>query len=501
MMMSHSSVQSQSLSHAWQRLIDSLLPWYGLLILILTPIYYKTLLPGLGFWGNSAKFQFAGKVLGTAHLPGYPLYLMLNYAFVNLFPKGTLAFKVNLLSACFSLLAILVFFNLLVELRIRPLVAFVTSLTYALSYTYWLFSLAAEVYSLNILFLAIVLNLLIRWRHSKRDRYFYSACLAYAISFGNHQTMIALLPTFIYLVWATEKSIFWNPKKILVVLGCIALGLSQYLYIVWRTNDPSTLFLESDTRTWLNFMRSPGTDVAFHMTLGEIIRERVPLALGFFWTNFLLLIPLALWGVVLVKERWLNAALLLLLVTNTLLVLQLEFPGPDGVYMPSFLVVAIYTGFALEEIARRFLRKPGYTLVLMALPVLFLAINYRRVDQSQHTLHAEIIEKILAEIDDGALIIADEYEYATYLWYYLIGEGQSQRNIYALPDFDTDAKEIGMYLTGEEGMHIWQQRITVPPGLPVYTLWKIAPELENMGFQVDEMGLKYLYKVRLSEEY
>ena len=499
--MASSTVQPHTLEHGWQRLKDSLLPWYALLILILTPIYYKTLLPGLGFWGDSAKFQFAGKVLGTAHLPGYPLYLMLNYAFVNLFPKGTLAFKVNLLSACFSLLAILVFFNLLVELRIRPLVAFASSLTYALSYTFWLFSLVAEVYSLNILFVAIVLNLLIRWRQSRRDRYFYAACLAYAISFGNHQTMIALLPSFIYLVWITEKSIFWNPKKILIVLGCIALGLSQYLYIAWRTNDPSTLFLESDTQAWLNFMRSPGTDVAFHMTLSEIMSERVPLALGFFWTNFLLLIPLAIWGVVLVKERWLNVALLLLLVTNTLLVLQLEFPGPDGVYMPSFLVVAIYTSFALEEIARRLLGKPGFTLVLLAIPALILAINYQRVDQSQHTLHAEIVEKVMAELNHGALILADEYEYATYFWYYLIGEGQGARDIYALPHYDADADQIQRYLEGQEGIYIWEQRLTVPPGLPVYTLWKIAPELEQMGFQVDETGLKYLYKVRLPEEY
>jgi len=392
-----------------------------------------------------------------------------------------------------------VFFNLLVELRIRPLIAFVTSLTYALSITFWLFSLVAEVYSLNILFVAAVLNLLIRWRYARKDRYFYAACLVYAISFGNHQTMIALLPAFAYLVWVTDRSIYRNPKKILIVLGCIAIGLSQYIYIFWRSSDPTTPFLESDTYSWLNFMRSPGTNVAFHMGLYEIITDRIPLALEFFWANFLLLIPLAVWGFFLVKERWLNVTLVLLLVANTLLVLQLEFPGPDGVYMPSFLVVAIYIGFALGEIARRFLRKPGYALVLLTVPALFLVINYRHVDQSQHTLHAEIVEKILAELDDGALIIADEYEYATYLWYYLIGEGQSQRNIYALPDFDTNAKEIHSYLTGEEGMYIWQQRLTVPSGLPVYTLWKIAPDLEDMGFQVQETELKYLYEVRLPE--
>ena len=486
-------------SGRWETVRRSSLPWYALIVLVMAPIYYKTLLPGLGFWGDSAKFQFAGKVLGTAHPPGYPLYLMLNHLFVSLVPRGTLAFKVNLLSACFSLLTLLVLFDLLVRLRIRPLIAFTTVLIYALSASFWLFALVAEVYSLHILLLVSVMNLLLRWRQSRSDAYFYAACLAYAISFGNHQTMIALLPSFAYLVWVTDKRTFWNPKKIAVVLGCILVGLSQYLYIVWRTNDPSTPFLETDTRIWLNFMKSPGTDVAFHMSLYQILTDRVPLALGFFWKNFLLLLPAAAWGVFLVKNRQLNIFLLLLLATNTLLVLQLEFPGPDGVYLPSFLVVVIYIGFALDYAARRFLPRPAYALVLLAIPLVFLLINYRQVDQSQHTLHALITEKILNQIGSNALIVADEYEYATYFWYYLIGEGMEARNIYALPDFDTDPDEIRKYLLGEQGMLIWQQRLTVPTGLPVYTLWKIAPELEAAGFQVTPTKLKYLYEVRLPQ--
>jgi hypothetical protein len=43
-----------------------------LLILILGSIYSLTLLPGVGYSGDTAKFQYVGHVLGTDHPPGCP---------------------------------------------------------------------------------------------------------------------------------------------------------------------------------------------------------------------------------------------------------------------------------------------------------------------------------------------------------------------------------------------------------------------------------------------
>lgn len=482
----------------WDRVGHTRIPWYALLILILTPIYYRTLLPGLGFLGDSAKFQFVGKILGTAHLPGYPLYTVLNYLFVSVIPKGTLAFRVNLLSTCFSLLAVLVFFDLLTRLRIRPVIAFITVLMYALTYSFWRFSIIAEVYSLNILLLIFVLDLLIHWRQSKANWAFYSACFLYAISFGNHLVMIAFLPSFTYLVWVTDRSVFRDPKKILIVSGFVLLGVSQYLYIVWRTNDPTTIFLETDTNTLMRLW-SGVRSTAFKMSLGAVLIERLPVVLNYFWSNLFILLLLALWGVFLVKDFQLNIALMLLLVINTFLVVQIENPEVDGVYLPGFLVVSIYVGFALNQIAVWLSRKSIFTLILFVIPVVWFYQNYHEVDQSQHNLHALIVERILNEVNRNGLIIADDYAYATYLWYYLLGQGLSSRNIYAIPDFDVRPEEIQKYLAGEEGMYIWQQRLTVPPGLPVYTLWKVAPDLEMDGFRVEETGIQYLYRVNLPD--
>jgi hypothetical protein len=115
------------------RVLRSRLLWYALLVVIPGFLYWRTLLHGVGFWGDSAKFQFVGKVLGTPHAPGYPLYVMLNYLFVTLVPWGSLATRANLLSAVFTLLTILIFFEILLLLKLRPYAAFITALAFGLS--------------------------------------------------------------------------------------------------------------------------------------------------------------------------------------------------------------------------------------------------------------------------------------------------------------------------------------------------------------------------------
>ena len=76
-----------------------------LLAVILGTVYIKTLLPGIGNSGDTAKFAFAGYVWGTAHGNGYPTYRVLNHFFTSLIPIGSLAYRANLLSAVFSVIA------------------------------------------------------------------------------------------------------------------------------------------------------------------------------------------------------------------------------------------------------------------------------------------------------------------------------------------------------------------------------------------------------------
>jgi hypothetical protein len=476
----------------------SRLPYYVLLVVLPLILYWKTLLHGVGFWGDSAKFQFIGKVLGTPHAPGYPLYVMLNHLFVNIVPFGSLATRVNLLSTCFSLLTILIFFEILLRLKIRMSAAFITALAFGLTYTMWFYSLIAEVYSLNIFFVAVVIYFLLRWHETLADRDFYLACFLYALSFGNHQQMIALMPSFAYLVWVTKRSVLWNPKKILIVMGFILLGFSQYFYIVWRTNDPGTAFLEVNTQSFLSFLRNPGAANAFHMSLAQVVNQRLPVAAGIFWINFYLLLLLSVWGIFLLKDRQVNIFLFSYLVINTLFVLQFEIREADAFFLPGFMVLAIYVGFAVNWLLEKVIHTPRTAWTALLIPVLLVGLNYRKVDQSQHTRHAARVEEVLRTVQRDAVIITDEYDYACYFWYYLIGAGYGKDGLYALPFYGgTNVDQIKAYLSDKDTFYIGTQRLYVPKGLRVYVLWRVADELRNAGLQVTETRSKYVYEVSL----
>jgi len=64
--------------------------------------YGATLLPGAGYSGDVAKFQFVGWSLGTPHATGYPAWMLASHAFTRLLPVGSIAWRANLLSAVCS---------------------------------------------------------------------------------------------------------------------------------------------------------------------------------------------------------------------------------------------------------------------------------------------------------------------------------------------------------------------------------------------------------------
>jgi len=181
-----------------------------LIIATLSAAYLLTLLPDVGYTGDTAKFQFVGKILAAIASIGACLFL----------------------------------FRILCRLRVHWWVACVSAVTFGLTPTLWSQSVVAEVYTLNILFVSMVLYVLVKWHQRLGDGAFYAACAVYALSFGNHLTMITFLPAVLYLVWANRRGFVIDHRKVLWVGLIILLGALQYLYIFWRTHSPDTPYLE-----------------------------------------------------------------------------------------------------------------------------------------------------------------------------------------------------------------------------------------------------------------
>ncbi len=472
---------------------------FSLLAIISGVVYWKTLCPGIGYWGDMAKFAFLGKVLGTAHISVYPTYIVLNHLFVSLIPKGTLALRANLLSTIFAICALWFLFSSMVLLNVRRFVAFTTALAFSFTFSIWMYSLVAEVYTLNVLFVIVVIYFLLVWNRTRQDRYFYLATFLYAFSFGNHLTMIGLLPAFAYCVWVTDRKTFTDVKKILIVIVIILAGFSQYYYVVWRTNDPSTRFLETNTQALINFLTHFHQDEAFTFTIRELILQRIPILAGYILREFSALIVLSIWGMISFRDRFANKFLVICIMGEILFCLNINGRETWAFFLPVYIILAIYLGLGIEDLFRRVTKYPRLVYLCLILPIFFLGLNFQRNDQSNRVLHARMVEKALATVSQDGVIIVDEYDSACFFWYYLIGEDFEKNHVYALPYYFPGIAGIKAYLRGEQPIELSPERKSVQPGLKVYAYWTIADYLRNSGFSLQNIGNKYIFLVTLSD--
>src|SRR3712207_5304518 len=113
-------------------------------------------------------------------------------------------------------------------LRLDPFLAAVTSLTFGFTRTLWSQSVIAEVYTLNLLFVASTVCCLAAWHLRRRDGYLLAGLAVYAVSFGNHLTMITFLPAIAWLILATDASSLLRLRTVATTGAFVALGALQY---------------------------------------------------------------------------------------------------------------------------------------------------------------------------------------------------------------------------------------------------------------------------------
>jgi len=462
--------------------------------------YILTLYPGAVVFANdSARFQFVGKVLGTAHTTGYPLYTVLNHLFVNSFPLGNLALKANLLSAIFTLLALFFLYRILVLIELSPGIAFMGTLIFAFTRMVWKQSVIAEVYTLHLLFVSIVVYFLLMWSKTRNDRDFFISIFFFIVSFGNHMTTITLLPAIIYIVWVTDRKAFVDLKKIVGVFIFIIIGVLQYAYLFWRFYDPNTIYLQGqvyDLKSFINFVSGASwKSNMLGFSLGEILFKQLP---AFFYKLmkefFFLLLPIGVWGALSWKKRRMNIFLLLCFFGNMLFAISYNIWDIDPYFIPSFFIFSIYIaiGFQyLSEYLRKKLKNPGVVVLAMMGFMMFslLGINFhynKFYSQPDKIAASQRVKDILSAVGENSIIIAPDYGYLECLRYYLLGKGlEEEKGIYVV--HNSQLSDIKDYILKDILFVLPQQRKQAPPGLKVYCLEKDRRQLEQMSFQTEQV--------------
>jgi len=220
--------------------------------LVVGAVYAATLAPtvlpyGTPYTLDSPMLQAAVAVLGVGHPTGYPTYMMLTHLFTYL-PVGDVAYRVNLASAAYGALAVGAVFGAGYLLSRRVVAAAAGALAFGFSAAFWSQAVIAEVYTLNALFVALVLCLLLLWRERRDDRILPVVSLLVGLSLTHHLSSGLLVPAGLVFVALVDRGVFSKGRLLLAGIGSFALGLLPLLYLPIRASmgaplneaDPST---------------------------------------------------------------------------------------------------------------------------------------------------------------------------------------------------------------------------------------------------------------------
>lgn len=381
-------------------------------------LYIKTLLPGLGGSGDTAKFQFIGKILGVPHAPGYPLYVLLNWLFVHL-PLRSVAFRANLMSAFFAVLTVLVLYHLLLRLVESRALSFWISLLFALSLVFWSHAVVAEVYTLNSFLLVTILLSLVRWKETQRPGWLYLFLVLYPLSFANHLTMITLLPAIGLFFICTNPGVMMRPRFIAVGLlgGTLTLGFYSYLFIRSFQRAP---YLEHRVVDWKSFFNVISAEkfrsAMFPFSPGEVVAERIPMFFHHLATGWPIpLLAIAALGLFALFKKDVRVALLLgfSFLGQSFYILNYDIPDLAPFFIPTILLIAPFAAAGLKVILMGSQRIPLLQPILIFGLILGTAwvglTDYPRADRSSETLADLRLTTLLASIPAGSILITDNY--------------------------------------------------------------------------------------------
>jgi hypothetical protein len=371
-------------------------------------LYRSTLLPGFDFGDTGSLQTTVGSTLITPRV-GYPLY----FAVGNLWLRvvgGDPARALNLASAVTAALACGLSVLVAIELSGSIAAAVAAVLLFAASYTYWSQSIIAEVYALHILMVALTLLLLLRWANRPTTTRLTLFFLAFAVGFGNHLSMVLLLPAYtLFLLLAARGG--WRsmlaPRVVLLATACAAVGAAQYIWnlrALWYQPQPPSGLLEALSTFWFDVTKSDWRDTMVLHVPRSMLGDHAAMYWFDLRQQFGPIVPLlAVAGLVQLATQDARRALLMavLFATNVAFAFSYNVGDAHVFYLPSHFIIALLVAPGVALAARL---TPRAVLPAAALTIAYAGARAYRdfpaLDRSGDSRPAEVIAHLTAELDD-----------------------------------------------------------------------------------------------------
>lgn len=403
-------------------------------------VYLITLAPDVTFIDSGELAAVASK-LGIAHPTGYPLFTVLGKIF-TLIPIGEEVYRLNLMSAVISSLAVLMFFNLMVfvikELRLSENdviykfhddfviynLSLASSLILAFSETFWETANSIEVYSLHTLFLVTNIYLFLKACNfvypnksliASHEKNWLLFAFVLGLSFTNHLSTIFLSVGFLYLYFSNfgfNKSSF---VRIFVLAIPFLAGYTFYIYFFARAENPvlSWGYPVNFENFWRHF-----TGKQFSVWMFSSF-ENAGKQFSYFTKSFpaeFFYLPLliAVAGLVELfrKSRRLFNFTLLLFVFCILYAINYDIYDIDSYFLLAYIVTSVWIGFGFVFIINRVksnVKEISFAFILMCF--LPLSMNLDSADESDNYFVRDFTMNVFKSAPENSIIFSSQWDF------------------------------------------------------------------------------------------
>jgi hypothetical protein len=371
--------------------------------------YLSAAAPGV-IGGDSPELTAAAHALGSAHAPGYPLYVTLGHLFQQL-PLGTPGFRMTFLSITAQAMTFLLLVSTLGKLPgTGKGVALLTASLWMAGTLAFTQALSPEVIALHCLLVAFLL----RWALFPSTDPFLALPFILGLSLTHHHLVLLLIPS---LLW-TQRKVLRQPRSLFLSLALLGVGVSTYLVLPLRAVlDPAVNWGDPKDLTSFLFLIGRG-QYGGNLVGGDLVNGFLDLYLfakGFLWESLGIgapLLALGLWkgGRNLGKGYFLGLAFLFLV--HPFLIrapLEATTNAVNIVFLPPLFLWSLPLLAQGLGSALRFLpRMEKWVLVFAALAILSIVLrSYGLADASRNMAVTDVAQGMLRQAHSGSVLYSD----------------------------------------------------------------------------------------------
>ncbi len=400
--------------------------------------------------GDPSEYTFIPWVFGIAHPPGYAFYTLLAGLWQRLVAIGSVAYRTHLLAAMAGSLGATLVYLIVQRLLtsqhsslvtrhsslITHLPALFAGLSFAAATDVWQHSIHTNAHIITLLLATLSVFLLIEWWRTENDRWLYLFALIAGFSPTQHLLLVFTFPAYAIFIVLVKPRLLIQPRRLLPLMGCFALGLSVWLYYPLRS--PTAPFGPTDItslESFIHFVSAEGLRVnLFHFGLADQpVRFSVFIELAklqFPVISLLLAIPGAIW----LARRAFKPFVLGAVFFLTLYAFIINTVQDVMAYLLlPFMMLTVFIGlgaWAISEVSFRVVPRRGIPvligLALLILPIAKFIDTAPRVSLANYTVGADWVDTLFDRFAGKGehAVVLSPWEAMTPIWVAELTEGR-----------------------------------------------------------------------------